>query len=67
MKCKECSHELEGCEHFVVHHKDNGEKTFMCETCFFDLALNELNYESVQMDSNGINYYNPALEFEEDE
>ena len=65
MKCNKCSHEFERFEHFVLNKDKNGKVTFMCENCFFELALIKLNCESVKMDYKGTNYYNPVLETED--
>lgn len=64
MKCKICNYEFKAFEHFVIVHENFDGDAFMCENCFFDLALNRLNCESVQMDCDGIHYHNPNLDFE---
>lgn len=66
MRCEFCNHKFEPFTHFVVGHEDDGEEVLMCETCFFDLALQKLNCKSVQMNYKGDNYYDPVLEFEDD-
>ena len=57
VKCKNCNHEFEPFEHFVFSNNVIGEEAFMCESCFFDLALTRLGYREVQMDNNGIDYH----------
>lgn len=67
MKCEVCGNKFEAFEHFVVVHKDGDSDVFMCEMCFFDLALARLNCESVQMDYDGINYHNPIFDLKDDD
>ena len=57
VKCKNCNHEFEPFEHFVSSNNVIGEKAFMCESCFFDLALTKFGYREVQMCSNGRDYH----------
>lgn len=65
MKCDICNHNFESFEHFVIVHKDGYNDAFMCENCFFDLALARLNCESVQMDYDGIHYHNPIFDLQD--
>lgn len=65
MECAVCGNKFEAFEHFVVVHKYDGKDEFMCENCFFDLALARLNCESVQMDYDGINYHNPIFDLQD--
>ena len=57
LKCRNCNHEFEPFEHFVAGNDVCGEKVFMCESCFFDLALTRLGYREMQMDHNGMGYH----------
>ena len=54
LRCNLCSYQFEPFEHFVV---GNDNKECMCENCFFDLALLNLNCKSVQMDATGKDYH----------
>lgn len=66
MRCKVCNHKFERFTYFVVGHKDDGEEVYMCENCFFEIALRKLNCKSVKMDYNCENYYDTVLDFEDD-
>lgn len=66
MRCKVCNHKFERFTYFVVGHEDDGKEMYMCENCFFELALNKLNCKSVKMDYDCKNYYDPVLDFEDD-
>lgn len=65
IRCEFCNYKFEKFENFVVGHEEDGEEVFMCERCFFDLALNKLNCKSVKMDYTETKYYDPTLDFEE--
>lgn len=67
IRCEFCNHKFEPLEHFVVGYEDDGEEVFMCETCFFDLALNKLNCKGVQMYWNGIDYHDLSDDDSEEE
>lgn len=44
MKCRVCGHELEDHEHYVKTYQG----TVLCESCFFDSALEILFAKSMQ-------------------
>ena len=60
IRCACCYHKFEPFEYFVVEYKDNDEELFMCENCFFDLALNNLGFIQLKMNHNGTDYYDPS-------
>lgn len=65
LRCKLCGYQFEPFEYFVV---GNNNQECMCENCFFNLALLNLNCKSVKMDANGKDYYDPSInEYEKED
>ena len=56
MRCSSCNYKFARFEYFVISKDDNGKPTCMCEQCFFQYALDKLNFKSVKMDYDCKNY-----------
>lgn len=59
IRCKVCNREFERFAYLVVGRNSNDEEMYMCENCFFELALKKFNCKSVIMDDDCENYFDP--------
>ena len=68
MRCEGCNHKFVPFNYFVIGHRiDNDEEFFMCEECFFNLALCELGFREAQMNHDATSYYDSAYDDSEEE
>ena len=60
IRCECCNRKFTPFEYFVTKSRDNDEDLFMCENCFFDMALDNLGFTGVKMNHDGTDFYDPS-------
>lgn len=60
IRCECCGHKFGSFEYFVVVPRNDDEEFFMCEECFFSLAMHQLGCREVKMNHDGTDYYDPS-------